>query len=58
MAEAAIKNYIKPAIARLESVYAEVAKTHGFNSESEKLLILIELLKEQLSHENSDHTAG
>ena len=56
MSQQNLNSFLNPAIARLEAVYSEVVKSQGFNEETEKLLILIELLKEQRAHENSGDT--
>lgn len=58
MSQEILKTYLEPALARLERVYNEVASTQGFNAETEKLLILIELLKEQRRYENISHTTS
>ncbi len=47
------KTLIKGLAVKLEKVAAEVIRNQGFTSDTEKLLILLELLKEQVPHENS-----
>lgn len=44
-----LKNILK----RLENVTDEVTKTQGYNAETEKLKILVELTREQVKYENS-----
>ena len=56
MSQENLKTYLEPALKRLEGVCQEIVKTQGFTSETEKLMVLIELLKEQNRNENSSHT--
>ncbi len=58
MTQEKLKTYLDPALARLERVYSDILATQGFTQDTEKLLILIELLKEQRPHENSSHTTS
>lgn len=47
------KNTLKGLAAKLEKVTEEVIRNQGFSAETEKLLILLELIKEQVPNENS-----
>lgn len=38
---------------KLEKVTEEVLKNQGYTEETEKLMILLELLREQVPHENN-----
>jgi hypothetical protein len=42
---------------RLEKIYADVVKEQGYTAETEKLRMIVELIKEQVQNENSDSTA-
>lgn len=48
---------LKSILLRLEKVTEEVAKTQGYNAETEKLKLLLEMTREQVKHEDSDHSA-
>ena len=52
-----LESYLKQALNRLEKVYEQVLKTQGYSSETEKLKMLCELTREQVSNENSDSSA-
>jgi hypothetical protein len=49
--------YLNAALKRLEKAEKQVLKTQGYSNEAEKLKILIELVKEQGSHEDTRSTA-
>ncbi len=44
---------LKNIASKLEKVTGEVLQSQGFNQETEKLLILLELVKEQVPNEDS-----
>ena len=44
----------KNILLRLEKITEEVTQTQGYNEETEKLRMLVELTREQVQHENSD----
>ncbi len=48
-----LEQYLKVALSKLETAYQDHMKTKIYDQDSEKLKILIELVKEQLPHENS-----
>ncbi len=50
--------YLLEAMKKLEEATEKVIKTSGYTSEAKKLRLLTELIKEQIKHENSMHTAG
>jgi hypothetical protein len=52
-----LESLAKQALQRLEKVCFEVEKQQGFTPETEKLRLLIELLKEQI-HEDSDRRSS
>lgn len=47
-----LEQYLKAALQKLESAYQDHMKTKIYDQDSEKLKILIELVKEQLPNEN------
>ncbi len=47
------QSLLKNTSQKLEKVAAEVLKTQGYTEETEKLMILLELLREQVPHENT-----
>ena len=49
--------YLKNALLRLETAYQDHLKTQIYDQQAEKLKILIELVKEQIPHENSSTSA-
>jgi hypothetical protein len=53
-----IENQLKKAIERLEASADQLIKTSGYTTESRKLKMLVELIREQIKNENSNHTAG
>lgn len=48
-----LENYLQSALSKLEKVHDHLIETQGFNQETEKLKMLIELTKEQVKDENS-----
>ncbi len=52
-----LEQYLKAALLKLETAYQDHMKTKIYDQDSEKLKILIELVKEQLPHENSSSPA-
>lgn len=48
-----LESYLRNALFKLEKAYDQVLKTQGYNSDTEKLKILIELTREQVPYENS-----
>ena len=49
-------NQLEVSLKKLQKASQEIIKTKGYNTESEKINILIELIKEQGQHENSHPT--
>jgi hypothetical protein len=47
-----LETYLQTALQKLEKAYSDHMKTKIYDQDSEKLKILIELIKEQLPHEN------
>lgn len=45
------------ALQRLEAAHRELEKTHRDFEESQKIKFLEEIIKEQMSHENTDSSA-
>jgi hypothetical protein len=41
---------------RLEKIYADVLREQGFTAETEKLRLIVELVKEQVGNEDSNHS--
>jgi hypothetical protein len=52
-----LEKYLKTALQKLEEAQAKHMKTKVYDSESEKLKILIEMIKEQMPHENTGSAA-
>ena len=52
-----LEQYLKTALLKLETAYQNHMKTKIYDQETEKLKILIELVKEQLPYENSSSSA-
>lgn len=48
---------LKSVLNRLEKVTEEVMRTQGYTPDTEKLKILVELTREQVTNENSDSRA-
>ncbi len=48
-----LNQILRRALVRLEKAYDQVLKIQPYNSDSEKLKLLIELTREQVPHENS-----
>ena len=51
-----LENYLKNALKKLEKAYEEIVKTQGFDQNAEKLKLLCELAREQVSNENTNHS--
>lgn len=49
-------NQLETTLQKLQKASQEIIKTKGYNTDSEKINILIELIKEQGQNENSHHT--
>jgi hypothetical protein len=47
------ENPLKLVLLRLEKITEDVMKTEGYNDETEKLKMLVELTREQVLNENS-----
>mgnify|MGYP001599256782 CR=1 FL=1 len=43
---------------RLEKIYSDVLKEQGYTPDTEKLRLIVELVKEQVQNENSSHSTG
>ena len=43
---------------RLEKAYEEILKSQGYTRDTEKLKMLVEMTREQVSHENTRPSAG
>lgn len=43
---------------RLEKIYADVLREQGYTADTEKLRMIVELVKEQVQNENSSHSTG
>jgi hypothetical protein len=43
---------------RLERIYSDVLKEQGYTPDTEKLRLIVELVKEQVQNENSSHSTG
>ena len=52
-----LENYLNLALTRLENAYSEVIKSQGYTRETEKLKMLIELVREQVPNENSSRSS-
>ncbi len=52
-----LEQYLKKALVKMETAYQDHMKTKIYDQKSEKLKILIELVKEQLPDENSSTSA-
>lgn len=52
-----LQKQLEKALVRLQMAEASLHKNKVYNSEQEKLRILAEMIKEQITHENSDSTA-
>jgi len=52
-----LENYLKLALLRLEKAFEEIQKTQGYTRDTEKLKMLVELTREQVQNEDSDHSA-
>ena len=53
-----LEAYLQQALKRLEKATEEVMKTHGFTAETETLKLLTELVREQVTHEDSHSATG
>ena len=53
-----LESYLNQALKRLEKASEEVLKTQGFTKESETLQLLTELVREQVTNEDTRSTAG
>lgn len=52
-----LEKHLKQALLRLEKAYAEILKSQGYNEDTEKLKMLCELTKEQITNEDHSPTA-
>lgn len=52
-----VEKYLQNTLQMLEKAYEKHQQTQTYNQDSEKLKILIEMVKEQQSHENTGLTA-
>lgn len=52
------KPHFSLVIKKLEKSIGEIVQAQGYNKKSERMKILSELIREQLQHENSHHTAS
>lgn len=53
-----LETHLIEALGRLEKAYKEILKTQPYGRETEKMRLLIEIVKEQVPNENSHHSAG
>jgi hypothetical protein len=53
-----LESYLKNALFKLERAYDQILKTQGYNADTEKLKILIELTREQVPYENFNSAAS
>lgn len=53
-----LESYLKLALLRLEKASEEIQKTQGYNRETEKLKMLVELTREQVKNEDPHHSTG
>ena len=51
-----LEKYLSMALRRLEKASEDVLKTQGFTEETETLKLLTELVREQVTHEDIDHS--
>ncbi len=51
-----LEMYFETALQKLEEAYANHMKTKIYDADGERIKILIELIKEQMPHENTDST--
>lgn len=51
------EQHLSSVLTRLEKAHSEIAKSKGYTKDSEKVKLLIELVKEQVSNENTRHSA-
>ena len=51
-----LEGYLKNALKRLEKASEEILKTQGLNEDTETLKLLTELIREQVPHEDTDHS--
>lgn len=51
-----VEQHLSLVLTRLEKAHGEILKTQGYNSKTEKMKLLIELVKEQAGNENSHNT--
>lgn len=51
-----VEQHLSLVLTRLEKAHGEILKTQGYNSKTEKMKLLIELVKEQTGNENSHNT--
>lgn len=53
-----LENYLTLALKRLEKATDEVLRTQGFTEETETLKLLTEMVREQVSHEDTRTSTG
>ncbi len=51
-----LEQHLSSVLNQLERAHGEILKTQGYNRKTEKIKLLIELVKEQTSNENSRPT--
>lgn len=51
-----LENYLKNALKKLEEATEYIVKTQGYDNNAEKLKLLCELIREQVTNENSHHS--
>jgi hypothetical protein len=47
-----LESYLKLALQRLEKAYEEILKSQGYTRDTEKLKMLVELTREQITNED------
>jgi hypothetical protein len=52
------EDYLEEALKKLETATRQMQETNGYNIETEKLSFLRELVREQISNENTDHSTS
>ena len=53
-----LETYLKNALFKLEKAYDQILASQGYNADTEKLKILIELTREQVPYEDSSTAAS
>ena len=51
-----LEQHLSSVLTKLEKAHSEILKTQGYNRKTEKLKLLVEMVKEQTGHENTRNT--